>query len=140
MTMSSERPVRTDLLLVFLLLYAAASLTHFAHNAEFLGDYPNMPAWLSPALVYGAWLGVTAVGVVGFFLIRRGYQLTGLAVLGVYGVLGLDSLTHYMLAPLSAHTFTMNLTIWLDVASAVLLLAAVVGLAWKRLRMTPSSS
>jgi len=140
MTMSSQRPVRTGLLLAFLLLYAAASLVHYAHNAEFLGDYPNMPAWLSPALVYGAWLGVTAVGVIGFILIRRGYQLTGLAVLGVYGVLGLDGLTHYTLAPLSAHTFTMNLTIWLEAASAVLLLAAVVGLAWRRLRMMPSPS
>jgi len=133
--MNIERPaIRTNLLLVFLLPYGAASLFHYAHNAEFLGDYPNMPAWLSPALVYGAWLGVTAVGLVGYFLIRRGYQLAGLAVLSVYGVLGLDGLSHYTLAPLSAHTLTMNLTIWLEAATAVLLLTAVVGLMLRRLR------
>ena len=133
--MNIERPaIRTNLLLAFLLPYGAASLFHYAHNAEFLGDYPNMPAWLSPALVYGAWLGVTAVGLVGYFLIRRGYQLAGLAVLGVYGALGLDGLGHYTLAPLSAHTVAMNMSIWLEAATGVLLLTIVVGLMLRRLR------
>jgi hypothetical protein len=135
MAMNGERPaIRTDLLLIFLLPYGAASLFHYAHNAEFLGDYPNMPAWLSPALVYGAWLGVTTVGMAGYFLIRRGYRLAGLAVVGVYGALGLDGLGHYTLAPLSAHTFIMNLSIWLEAAAGVLLLTAVVGLMLRCLR------
>lgn len=133
--MSSERPtMHISLLPILLLTYGAASLVHYAHNAEFLIDYPNMPAWLSPARVYAAWLGVTAIGLVGFLLICRGYQLTGLAVLGVYGVLGLDGLGHYTLASLSAHTFTMNLTIWLEAATAVLLLSAVVSMMLRRLR------
>lgn len=133
--MSSERPtMHISLLPILLLTYGAASLVHYAHNAEFLIDYPNMPAWLSPARVYAAWLGVTAIGLVGFLLICRGYQLTGLAVSGVYGVLGLDGLGHYTLASLSAHTFTMNLTIWLEAATAVLLLTAVVSMMLRRLR------
>lgn len=133
--MNIERStIRNHLLLIPVLLYGSASLFHYAHNAEFLGDYPNMPAWLSPALVYGAWLGVTAVGLVGYFLIRRGYQLAGLAVLGVYGALGLDGLGHYTLAPLSAHTFAMNMSIWLEAITGVLLLTTVVGLMLRRLR------
>lgn len=133
--MSSERPtMHISLLPILLLTYGAASLVHYAHNAEFLIDYPNMPAWLSPARVYAAWLGVTAIGLVGFLLICRGYQLTGLAVSGVYGVLGLDGLGHYTLASLSAHTFTMSLTIWLEAATAVLLLTAVVSMILRRLR------
>lgn len=133
--MSSERPtMHISLLPILLLTYGAASLVHYAHNAEFLIDYPNMPAWLSPARVYAAWLGVTAIGLVGFLLICRGYQLTGLAVSGVYGVLGLDGLGHYTLASLSAHTFTMSLTIWLEAATAVLLLTAVVSMMLRRLR------
>jgi hypothetical protein len=124
--MSSERPeIRLDVLLIFLVAHAAASLVHYGHNAEFLNDYPNMPAWLSRAQVCAAWLSVTAVGLVGYLLVRSRYQLLGLTVLAVYGLLGLDGLGHYAIAPLSAHTLTMNLTIWLEVATAVLLLVAV---------------
>lgn len=124
--MSSERPaIRSDVLLILLLAYGAASLFHYIHNAEFLNEYPNMPAWLSRAQVYTAWLGVTAIGSLGYFLVRWRYQLPGLVVLAVYGLLGLDGLGHYAVAPVSAHTLTMNLTIWLEAATAVLLLTVV---------------
>jgi hypothetical protein len=122
-------------LLILLLAYGAASLVHYAHNAEFLADYPNMPAWLSRAKVYVAWLGVTAIGVLGYLLVRRGHQLGGLCVIVVYAAIGFDGLAHYRLAPLSAHTATMNLTIWLEVAAAALLFTAAVGLAAKQVWM-----
>jgi hypothetical protein len=122
-------------LLILLLAYGAASLVHYAHNAEFLADYPNMPAWLSRAKVYVAWLGVTAIGVLGYLLVRRGHQLGGLCVIAVYAAIGFDGLAHYRLAPLSAHTATMNLTIWLEVAAAALLFTAAVGLAAKQVWM-----
>lgn len=124
--MSSKHPaIRHDVLLICLVAYAAASLVHYGHNAEFLGDYPNLPAWLSRTRVYAAWFGVTAVGLVGYLLVRARHNLVGLLVLAVYGLLGLDGLGHYAVAPLSAHTPTMNFTIWLEVAAAVVLLAAV---------------
>jgi hypothetical protein len=118
---------RPDLPLIFLLMYAAASFLHHVHNAEFLCEYPNMPAWLSPLQVYAAWAGVTSIGVTGYVLLRRGYRFAGLAVLGVYGAFGLDGLGHYTLAPLSVHTTAMNFTILLEVATGLLLLAAVAG-------------
>lgn len=121
-------------LLPLLLAYGAASLFHHVHNAEFLQQYPNMPAWLSPAQVYAAWLGVTLVGVVGYLLVRRGFQLAGLFVIAGYAALGFDGLGHYSVAPLSAHTMTMNLTIWLEVATALLLLVAVAGFLARRMR------
>jgi len=121
-------------LLVLLLTYGAASLLHHVHNAEFLPQYPNMPAWLSPAQVYAAWIGVTLIGVVGYLLVRRGYQLAGLFVIAAYAALGFDGLGHYSVAPLSAHTVTMNLTIWLEVATALLLWVAVAGFLAKRMR------
>jgi hypothetical protein len=127
--MSNKRPAdRIDVLLIFLLAYAAASLFHYGHNAEFLDEYPNLPLWLSRAKVYAAWLGATAVGVVGYFLIRWRYELAGLIVLAFYGLLGLDALGHYAVAPVSAHTLMMNLTIWLEAATAVFLLMAVARL------------
>jgi hypothetical protein len=122
------------LLLVLCLAYAAASLIHFAHNAEFLADYPNMPDWLSRATVYAAWLGLTAVGVTGYMLVHRGFQLIGLLVIALYAALGFDSLSHYVIAPFSAHTGMMHFTIWLDVATAVVLLAVTARLAAERMR------
>lgn len=109
-------------LFVLLLIYGAASLLHFGHNAEFLADYPNMPPWLSRAGVYVAWVGLTIVGLLGWLLMSRGYRLAGLFLVALYAALGLDSLGHYVLAPMSAHTVAMNVTILLEVTAAALLL------------------
>lgn len=116
------------ILRLLLVAYGAASLLHHVHNAEFLKEYPSMPAWLSPAWIYAAWLAIAAVAVVGYFLVHCGFRLTGLVALAACGMLGLDGFSHYTLAPLSAHTFTMNLTIWLEVSTAALLLITVAGL------------
>ncbi len=105
----------------------AASLVHFAHNATFLADYPNMPAWLSPAGVYAVWLAQAAIGAAGVLLFLRG-RLIGLALIAIYAVLGFAGLDHYVLAPMSAHTAAMNATIWLEFATGMLLLVFV---AWK---------
>src|SRR5450631_4128699 len=67
----------------------AGSLVHFVHNAEFLAEYPNMPAWLSRTDVYIAWLGITAIGVAGYVLAGHGYRLAGLLLVAVYATLGL---------------------------------------------------
>jgi uncharacterized membrane protein len=115
--------------LAFLLLtYAVAGLVHFVHNAEFLGDYPNMPASWSRAGVYFAWLGMTGVGVCGWLLLVRGFARSGLVLLAIYSALGLDSLGHYLLAPMSNHTIAMNVTILLEVAAAAALLIGVLRL------------
>lgn len=114
-------------LLVAVVAYATASLIHFSHNAEFLAEYPNLPAWLSRGQVYAAWLGVTAVGVVGYLLVRSRRELAGLVVLAVYGLLGLGGLAHYAVASPSAHTLAMSATIWLEVATAMVLLVVVAG-------------
>jgi hypothetical protein len=113
-------------LLSLLLIYGVASLVHFSHNAEFLVDYPNLPASWSRADVYLAWIALTIVGVAGWLLISRGFLLVGLLVLAAYAALGLDSLGHYLLAPLSAHTLTMNSTILAEVTAAGLVLVEVV--------------
>src|SRR5450432_2180045 len=126
MKMMSSPARRT--LLVLLLIYGVASLVHFIHNAEFIADYPNMPASWSRAKVYAAWLGLTAVGVFGWLLVSRGYQLAGLLFVVVYAALGLDSLGHYVLAPMSAHTVGMNSTILLEVTAAALVLIEAVRL------------
>lgn len=113
------------------MLYCAASLLHFVHNAEYLSEYPNLPVWLSRSQVYVAWLCITAIGGLGYMLYRRARELSGLFVLAVYAALGFDGLLHYSRAPFAAHTMTMNLTIWVEVVAAGLLLITVIGLAAK---------
>ena len=81
--------------------------------------------WLSSSRVYAAWCGVTAVGVVGYWLRRAGYRLTGLVTIAVYAALGFGGLDHYTLAPVSAHSLTMNLTIGFEALAAAVLLIVV---------------
>lgn len=106
------------MLLALVAILAAASLVHFTHNAEFLADYPNLPKSWSPTHVYLAWIGMTTVGVVGWVLVSRGSLVAGLLTLAVYAGLGLDSLGHYLVAPMSAHTAAMNATILAEVTAA----------------------
>ena len=120
---------RSKPLFCLLALYGLASLVHFVHNAEYLGGYPNLPAWLSRSQIYGAWCGITAVGFVGYTLYRRGRAGIGLWLLVLYTSLGFDGLLHYRRAPVAAHTLAMNLAIWLEVVAAALALVAVVTVA-----------
>ncbi len=112
-------------LAVLLVIYAAASLVHFVHNAEFLADYPGLPRTWSSSTVYIAWIGMTAIGAAGWLLVSRGITLPGLFVLAVYAALGLDSLGHYLFAPISAHTLAMNSTILAEVTAAACVLLEV---------------
>lgn len=131
---NQRKTARVDVLLGFLLAYGMASLVHHVHNAIYLYEYPNLPAWLTPAGVYAAWSGITAAGIIGYVLVRRGYALAGLVLVGVYGALGFGGLAHYRFAFPSQHTFTMNLTIWLEAATGAALLVAVTVLMTVRLR------
>jgi hypothetical protein len=121
-------------LFILLLAYCGASLIHFIHNAEFLQQYPGLPATWSRFGVYLAWAGMTVVGGIGSMLYFRGHRRIGLAILAVYAALGLDSLGHYIVAPLSAHTTAMNSTILMEVGAAALVLCEVVRRAFGEIR------
>jgi hypothetical protein len=115
-----------QVLVLALIALAAATLLHHVHNAEFLADYPNMPASLTRGHVYLAWLGATAVGVAGYALLRCGWRRLGTTLLIAYACYGLDGLVHYLLAPLSAHTVAMNLSIAAEAAAATALLIVLI--------------
>ena len=119
-----KKPIQKTLL-TLLLVYGMASLIHFVHNAEFLTDYPNLPTTWTRAGVYFAWVALTVVGIGGWFLLVRGFPRVGLLVLAVYAAFGLDSLGHYVIAPMSAHTLAMNSTILFEVIAAALVLIEV---------------
>jgi hypothetical protein len=124
-------------LVVLIVLYAAASLLHFTHNAEYLAHYPNLPPSWTRAEVYLAWGAVTVPGVLGFALYRRGQRRSGLALLALYALLGFAGLLHYTRAPWSHHSAAMNLTIGLEVACAACLLLHVARLAMRERTALP---
>jgi len=125
-------------LLVLLGIYCAASLVHFAHNAEFLSAYPNLPAWLTRAGVYFSWLLVTAVGLAGILCLKFGLRSLGFLLVAGYAALGFAGLDHYAVAPISAHTLAMNITIWFEVLAAAALFAVTLVLLVRSLRVRPA--
>ena len=104
---------------LLLAVYFIASLTHFAHNAEYIAYYPNMPAFITRETVYWAWLAVSSLGVAGLIVSRMGLHALGALLLMAYGACGLDGLLHYALALCSEHTLATNLTIWFEVLAGV---------------------
>jgi hypothetical protein len=111
-------------------VYFLATLAHFVHNAEFIAFYPNMPAWITRETVYLAWLAIASVGVAGIIAARFGWSAVGALLLGAYGALGLDGLTHYMLDLCSEHTLAANLTIWSEAVAGLAL--AIASALWCR--------
>lgn len=115
-----------------LILYAAATLLHFAHNAEYLARYPNLPASWSRVDVYAAWFCLTGLGVAGYVLYLRERRGLGLTFLAAYAGLGFGGLLHYTRASMAHHSAIMNVTIWAEAVAAALLLVNLAALRWLR--------
>jgi len=136
-----QTPRRACQLMPWLLgFYAAASLVHFAHNAEYLAQYPNLPVSWSRADVYLAWCILMALGLLGYLLFRGGYRRVGLTVLAIYGGFGFGGLLHYTRAPIAHHSATMNLTIWTEVATAAVFLINVATIAIQQVRRSATTA
>jgi len=114
------------LFLALAVAYFVTSLGHFSHNAEFICEYPNLPAWLTRAKVYAAWAAITSIGAIGFLLIRQKLVAAGLLLVAAYAAMGFDGLGHYAVAPMELHTFMSNFTILSEVAAAALLLSVTL--------------
>lgn len=121
---------------LLLAVYFIASLTHFAHNAEYIAYYPNMPAFITRETVYWAWLAVSSLGVAGLIVSRLGWHAVGALLLMAYGACGLDGLLHYTLALCSEHTLVTNLTIWSEVLAGVALAVASLAMLARKSNIT----
>ena len=122
---------RAHLLLLLMIVYGAASLLHFVHNAVYIQSYPNLPMWITPLRVYASWCAIATSGVVGYWLYRRVSQPAGLVVIALYALLGFGGLDHYVLAPMGAHSIAMNATILTEVTAAFALLGFVAAQSFR---------
>ena len=113
-------------LVTFMIVYGTTSLAHFVHNAVYLDTYPHLPAWITPVVVFASWLVIAGTGVFGYCWYRRGSRAVGLMVIGLYALLGFGGLDHYAVAPVSAHSMVMNVTILGEVIAASVLLVVIV--------------
>jgi hypothetical protein len=113
---------RANILLVLMIVYGAASLLHFVHNALYIQDYPNLPHWITPVGVYASWCAITSIGALGYWLYRRVSRAYGLLAITVYALLGFGGLDHYVIAPIGAHSVAMDATIIAEASAATALL------------------
>ena len=130
-------PKNIQLLVV---VFFAANLTHFLHNAEYIAYYPGMPSWLTREKVYLAWVAGASIGLSGLLMYRTKLKVLGLALVASYGALGVKGLAHYTLALCSDHTLATNLTIWFEVLAGLSLLLASATLIGRTVSMRVTAS
>jgi hypothetical protein len=120
---------------VLVLVFFAANLVHFIHNAEYIAFYPGIPSWLTREKVYLAWLAGASIGLAGLLVSRTRLKVLGLVLISAYGALGIDGLAHYTLALCADHTLATNLTIWFEVAAGLALLLSSTALIGRTLSL-----
>ena len=102
----------------------AITAFHFTDNYVSIDTYPQ-PDWVTEAVVLISWPLLTAFGVAGYLLYRRGSFAVASACLLVYAYTGLSSLGHFLSGGPSEFTTRGLVSVLLDGAagSAVLVVA-----------------
>ena len=106
----------------------ASSVVHYTDNYLAFDEYPNGgpgPEVTADA-IWIAWVVLTAFGVAGYLVYRRGSVRGGPALLAVYSISGLIGLAHYTAPGMSELAWWRHAHIWLDVACGVAVLAFAV--------------
>ena len=108
-------------------LVAGAVLTtvHYTDNYLYFDEYPQ-PASLRRWQVYAGWLLLTAVGVAGYRLYRRGLVAAAYVCLVVYSYTGLSSLGHYLYGALGEFSAKQHVFILVDGAAGASVVAFVL--------------
>jgi hypothetical protein len=106
---------------LLLFINIAASVAHYADNIVRFAIYPE-PPWLNPGRVDAFWFVMTPIGVLAYWLYRRGKIRSAFALNYAYGTMGLLVLGHYLTAAPWKLPLSINALILLEAAGAVCLL------------------
>lgn len=123
----ATRPGSRQVHALFRVLLAGVVLTtvHYTDNYLDFDSYPQ-PGSLRPWQVWAAWLLLTAVGVAGYRLYKRGQVLPAYVCLVVYSYTGLSSLGHYLYGALGEFSAKQHAFILVDGLAGASVIAFVV--------------
>ena len=112
---------------VGLVVMASVLLTafHFTDNYVSIETYPQ-PDWITGAVVLVAWPLLTAFGVAGYLLYRRGRFAAAHACLLAYSYTGLSSLGHFLSGSPDEFTTRGLVSVLIDGAAGSAVLAVTV--------------
>jgi hypothetical protein len=117
---------RQRLLLGLLIANVVITSLHYTDNYLFFEQYPD-PQWLTAPSVYRAWLLLTALGGIGYWLYRQQHLWAASLCLSIYALTGLTSPAHYFYGPPAAFSLRMNTLIWLDFLAGLLIVGFLCG-------------
>jgi hypothetical protein len=120
---------------VRLVVIASVLLTafHFTDNYVSIETYPQ-PDWVTGAVVLVSWPLLTAFGVAGYVLYRRGWFGAANACLLVYAYTGLSSLGHFLSGSPGEFTTRGLVSVLIDGVAGSAVLAVTV---WSILARRP---
>ena len=106
----------------------AVSIVHYTDNYLAFDRYPTGGPGpeVTADTIWIAWVLLTAIGVAGYALYRRGEVRRGAALLAVYSISGLVGLGHYTAPGTSELAWWRHLHIWVDVVCGAAVLAFAV--------------
>lgn len=116
------RGVKPGLLRILLALGIASTAVHYTDNAVSIEQYPQ-PTWITVPVIFGVWIGLTAAGIAGYVLYRRGKTWPALALLVLYSYTGLSTPLHYLYGSLSDLAWWKQLSVWTDGLTGAAILA-----------------
>ena len=120
----------------------ASSLVHYTDNYLAFDRFPQGGPGpdISDDAIWIAWVLLTALGVTGYVLYRRGEIRRGSALLAAYSVSGLIGLGHYTAPGIGDLAWWRHLHIWADILCGIAVLAFAIWSVQGTRSVAPSSS
>ena len=119
----------------------ASSIVHYTDNYLAFDRFPQGSSGpeVTDDMIWIAWVVLTAFGVAGYVLYRRGQVRRGSMLLAVYSISGLVGLAHYTAPGMSELAWWRHAHIWVDIVCGVAVLVFAVWSVQQTRPVAPSS-
>ncbi len=120
----------TNILLAILLATVTSTAIHYTHNTIAIDHYPKI-SWVplgngaTQILVPSAWVVLTAIGALGFWLYQRADYGRARVCLALYSIVGLVTLGHFLSGEKPHIPTLFYVTIFTDALTGLAVLAFV---------------